>query len=109
MSSTWTAGLKAIAGVAPAVLLVLFAGLLALLGLACEPGRRAYALAYVDRFTVLAAVLVGRTPQTEPAGSPHPEPEELPTPQPGPDRPLTEAALPVATRAVTPPRRGGTP
>jgi hypothetical protein len=41
--------------------LVLFAGVLALLGLACDPGRRVYALAYADRFVDLAAVLVGRS------------------------------------------------
>jgi len=39
---------------------VIFAGVLALLGLACDHGRRAYALDYADRFVDLAAVLVGR-------------------------------------------------
>jgi hypothetical protein len=39
---------------------VIFAGLLSLLGLAWEEGRRSYALAYADRFVDLAAVLVGR-------------------------------------------------
>jgi len=36
-------------------LVVIFAGLLALLGLACEHGRRSYALACADRFVDLAA------------------------------------------------------
>jgi hypothetical protein len=44
----------------PALVLVIFAGVLALLGLACDPGRRAYALDYADRFVDLAAVLAGR-------------------------------------------------
>jgi hypothetical protein len=51
---------QAVAGAAPALVLVIFAGVLALLGLACDHGRRAYALAYADRFIDLAAVLVGR-------------------------------------------------
>jgi hypothetical protein len=63
MSSSWLAGLKivvqAIAGALPALLVVIFAGVLALLGLACEPQRRGYALEYADRFIELAAVLVG--------------------------------------------------
>jgi hypothetical protein len=45
---------------APALVLVIFAGVLALLGLACDRGRRVYALAYADRFVALAAVLLGR-------------------------------------------------
>jgi hypothetical protein len=48
-----------VAGALPALVVVLFAGLLALLGLACEPGRRAYALEYADRLVDLAAVVVG--------------------------------------------------
>jgi hypothetical protein len=47
-------------GAVPALVLVIFAGVLALLGLACDHGRRAYALDYADRFVDLAAVLVGR-------------------------------------------------
>jgi hypothetical protein len=42
-----------------ALVLVIFAGVLALLGLACDHGRRAYSLDYADRFVALAAVLVG--------------------------------------------------
>ncbi|EIV93655.1 hypothetical protein [Frankia sp. QA3] len=64
MPSPWLTGLRAVvqpvAGALPAVLIVLFAGILALTGLACEPGRRSYALAYADRLIDLAAVIVGR-------------------------------------------------
>ncbi len=64
MAPTWLSGVTAVArsvaGAAPALLLVIFAGVLALLGLACDHDRRAYALAYADRFIDLAAVLVGR-------------------------------------------------
>lgn len=48
------------AGALPALVLVIFAGVFALLGLACDHDRRGYALAYADRFIELAAVLVGR-------------------------------------------------
>ena len=41
-------------------MLVLFAGMLSLLGLACDQGRHTYALAYADWFIDLAAVLLGR-------------------------------------------------
>jgi len=51
---------RAVAGALPALLVVVFAGLLALLGLACGPGRRDYALDYADRLVDLAAVLMGR-------------------------------------------------
>jgi hypothetical protein len=64
VAPTWLTGVKAVAqslaGALPALVLVIFAGVLSLLGLACDPGRRAYALAYADRFVDLAAVLVGR-------------------------------------------------
>ena len=68
MAPTWLSGVKAVAqsvaGALPALMLVIFAGALSLLGLACDQGRRAYALAYAlayaDRFIDLAAVLVGR-------------------------------------------------
>jgi hypothetical protein len=55
-----TAIVRAVATALPALLVVVFAGLLALLALACEPGRRDYALDYADRLVDLAAVLVGR-------------------------------------------------
>ncbi|MCM3920260.1 hypothetical protein ND748_00965 [Frankia sp. AiPs1] len=75
MPSPWLAGLRAVvqpvAGALPAILIVLFAGILALAGLACEPGRRSYALAYADRLVDLAAVIIGR-PRTSP------EPPALP-------------------------------
>jgi hypothetical protein len=43
----------------PAILIVLFAGVVALLALALDSGRRQYALDLADRFADLAAVLVG--------------------------------------------------
>lgn len=49
-----------IAGALPALLLVLFAGLLAFAGLPWGAGGRAYTLAYADRLIDLAGVLVGR-------------------------------------------------
>jgi hypothetical protein len=65
VSPGWTTGLRAVAqavaGAVPALLVVIFAGLLALLALACGPGRRAFALDYADRLTDLAAVVVGRS------------------------------------------------
>jgi hypothetical protein len=67
---------QAVAGAAPALVLVIFAGVLALLGLACDPGRRPYALDYADRFVDLAAVLLGRprgpSPGVTGAGSRYP-------------------------------------
>lgn len=64
MAPKWLSCLKAVAqsvaGALPAVVLVIFAGLLSLLGLACDQGGRAYALSYADRFIDLAALLVGR-------------------------------------------------
>jgi lactam utilization protein B len=80
VAPSWLSGGKAVAqavaGAAPALVLVIFAGVLALLGLACDHGRRAYALAYADRFVDLAAVLVGRprgpSHGVTGAGPPHP-------------------------------------
>jgi hypothetical protein len=64
MTPTWLSGVKAVAqsvaGALPALVLVIFAGALSLMGLACDQGGRDYALAYADRFIDLAAVLVGR-------------------------------------------------
>lgn len=74
----WLSGVKAVAqpvaAALPALLLVLFAGVLALLGLACDQDRRTYALDYADRFIDLAAVLLGRprtasTPDLGPGNS----------------------------------------
>jgi len=59
---------QAIAGAVPALLVVIFTGLLALLALACGPGRRAYALEYADRLIDLAAVVVGRSDRLPPEG-----------------------------------------
>ena len=55
-----TAVVRVVAGALSALLVVVFAGLLALLGLACGPGRRDYALDYADRLIDMAAVLIGR-------------------------------------------------
>jgi hypothetical protein len=49
------------AGIVPATLIVLFAGLIALIALALDSGRRQYALDLAERFADLAAVLVGAT------------------------------------------------
>jgi hypothetical protein len=53
--------LHVIAGIIPATLVVLFAGVIALIALALDPGRRQYALDLADRFVELASVLVGVT------------------------------------------------
>src|SRR5262249_58914990 len=72
VSPGWATSLRAvaqaIAGALPALLLVIFAGLLALLALACGPGRRAFALDYADRLTDLATVVVGRSDRLPPEG-----------------------------------------
>jgi hypothetical protein len=47
------------AGIVPATLTVLFAGLVALIALALDSGRRQYALDLADRFVDLASVLAG--------------------------------------------------
>jgi len=63
MSPGWLATVKAVvqpvAGALPALILVIFAGLLGLLALPSSSDRRDYALAYADRFATLAAVLLG--------------------------------------------------
>ena len=53
---------QAVAGALPALLIVLFAGLLAFIALACGADRRRFALDYADRFVGLAGVLVGISP-----------------------------------------------
>jgi hypothetical protein len=63
--------LVAVAGSVPALIIVVFAGLLALIGIACNEGRRQYALQYADRLVDLAAVLVG-----------HPSPTHAEIPRP---------------------------
>jgi hypothetical protein len=79
MNPSWLTGLKpvaqALAGALPALVIVIFAGILSLLALACEPERRSYALDYADRFTNLAAVLVGQQRQTESGDFAAPRPE----------------------------------
>ena len=63
MASTWLPLVKAVvqpvAGALPALVLVVFAGLLGLLALACGEDRRRYALDYAEAFIHLAAVVVG--------------------------------------------------
>jgi hypothetical protein len=54
------------AGIIPATLIVLFAGIIALIALALDSGRRQYALELAERFIDLASVLVGGTPQRRP-------------------------------------------
>jgi hypothetical protein len=49
------------AGLIPATLTVLFAGIVALIALALDSDRRQYALDLADRFVDLASVLVGVT------------------------------------------------
>jgi hypothetical protein len=53
--------LHVVAGIIPATLVVAFAGVIALIALALDSGRRQYALDLADRFTELASVLVGVT------------------------------------------------
>ena len=64
-------------GIIPATLTVLFAGLIALIALALDSGRRQYALDLADRFVDLASVLVGvtrpRRPEPLQAATPHRE------------------------------------
>jgi len=47
-SATLRTVARVVAGAVPAPLVLVFAGLLALLALACGPGRRDYALDYAD-------------------------------------------------------------
>ncbi len=50
---------RAVIGVIPATVVVVFAGLLARLALCFDAGRRQYALELAERFTDLAFVIVG--------------------------------------------------
>jgi hypothetical protein len=63
MAPTWLPVVKAVVqpvvGALPALVLVVFAGVLGLLGLACGDSRRRYALDYAERFVSLAGVVVG--------------------------------------------------
>ena len=78
------------AGIIPATLIVLFAGLVALIALALDSDRRQYALDLADRFVDLASVLVGATrprrPQVLRAAKPHG----------GPPPPRAQATLPFS-------------
>jgi hypothetical protein len=51
--------LRFLLGSVPALLTVVFAGIIALLALALDKGRREYSLEVSDRFIKFAAVLVG--------------------------------------------------
>jgi hypothetical protein len=51
--------LLAIAGLIPAIIIVLFAGVIGFIALTLDTGRRRYALDLVERFTALASVLIG--------------------------------------------------
>jgi hypothetical protein len=79
--------LHVVAGIVPATLIVLFAGLVALIALALDSDRRQYALDLADRFVDLASVLIGAThprrPQVRQATKPH-----------GAPPPVARAALP---------------
>lgn len=67
VAPTWPPVVKAVVqpvvGALPALVLVVFAGVLGLLALACEEKRREYALAYAEKFVSLAAVVVGSQPR----------------------------------------------
>jgi hypothetical protein len=52
--------IRVAAGMLPALLIIVFAGLLVLAALPCGAERRAYTLAVVDRCIALAALAVGR-------------------------------------------------
>jgi hypothetical protein len=66
---TWLAVLRSIVGALPALVVAVFAGLLALLGLlGRDAGRRTYALDYATRLVELATVLVGRETAGRPDG-----------------------------------------
>jgi hypothetical protein len=87
-------------GIIPATLTVLFAGLVALIALALDSGRRQYALDLADRFVDLASVLVGVTRPRRPgpiqAAKPHGElalvaQATLPADE---DQPLTDPSRP---------------
>jgi hypothetical protein len=78
--------LHVIVGFIPATLVVVFAGIIALIALALDPDRRQYALDIADRFIELAAVLVGVTVPRRPRMAP-PAKRSLPeAPQLGPPK-----------------------
>lgn len=76
------------AGIVPATLIVLFAGLVALIALALDSDRRQYALDLADRFVDLASVLVGPTRPRRPQVL---QPAKLPGGAP----PEARAAMPI--------------
>jgi hypothetical protein len=70
MGPSWLPVVKAVVqpvvGALPALILVIFAGLLGLLALTCGEGRRRYALEYAEKFVGLASVVVGGRPNPSP-------------------------------------------
>lgn len=60
---------QAVTGTVPAILTVIFAGLVMLIGLCLGESRRAYALEAADRLVDLASVVVGGRPR--PHGAPN--------------------------------------
>lgn len=85
--STWFSVIKAfvqpVVGALPALILVIFAGLLGLLGLLCDESKRDYALTYADHFTRLATVLVGAMQPTSAKHDVDRPPENGPCTEPG--------------------------
>jgi hypothetical protein len=78
--------LHVVAGIIPATLVVVFAGVIAVIALALDSGRRQYALDLADRFIELASVLVGvavprRPRMTQPAKRSIPKARQLGPPK----------------------------
>lgn len=73
MLPQWATGIRPViqilAAAIPALVIVIFAGIIALLALACESGRREYALAFADRAVDLSAVLIGAPRSPKPKGT----------------------------------------
>jgi hypothetical protein len=69
-----------VVGIVPATLIVLFAGMVALIALALDTSRRQYALDLADRFADLASVLVGVTRRRRSPVLPSAKPGRVPLP-----------------------------
>ena len=59
--------LQIVVGIIPATLTILFAGLISLIALCLDNGRRQYALDLADRFVGLASALMGAPRPAVPA------------------------------------------
>jgi hypothetical protein len=83
--------LRVIAGVLPALLVVVFAGVIALVALLMSEKRREYALAFAQHSVGLAAVLVGASAELGHGASPPLESakDELPVTRTPPAEALT--------------------